>query len=214
LTSTRAEFPCSELSLEGVWHLPDVEGLYPGVIVCHPHPQYGGNMSDHVVVAICQALSRNSIAAFRFNFRGVGRSGGSFGGGIGEQEDIKAALSFVMSSPGIDGERMGLAGYSFGAGVALSVAVQDERVGRLALVSPALFGDGWEKLKGYTKPKFLAVGDADFVLRLDNFRKHIKDVAEPKQYQVISGADHFWWGYREILAEKVADFFTAGFSQA
>ena len=134
-------------------------------------------------------------------------------GGIGEQEDVKAALSFVVSSPDIDSKRIGLAGYSFGAGVALPVALQDERVSRLALVSPALSDAGWEQLKGYDKPKFLVVGDADFVIPLDLFRQHVKDIADSKQYQVISGADHFWLGYREVVAEKVTDFFTAGFNQ-
>jgi len=170
-------------------------------------------MLNNIVVAICQALSRHSVAAFRFNFRGVGNSGGAFGGGIAEQEDVKAALAFILSTPDIDAKRIGLVGYSFGASVALPVALQDERVGLLALVSPALSGSGWEQLKGYNKAKFLIVGDADFVVPLEQFRQHIKDIADPGQYQVVPGADHFWWGYEEEVAQKVTQFFTAGFSQ-
>ena len=105
-----------------------------------------------------------SIAALRFNFRGVGKSGGAFGEGIGEQEDVRAALDFVLATPGIDQERIGLAGYSFGGGVALPVAVKDERVKLLALVSPALSELGWEELKGYGKPKFVIIGENDFVI--------------------------------------------------
>ncbi len=213
MNSVHTEFPCGEITLEGVWHLPQAEGPFPGVVVCHPHPLYGGNMSDNVVVAICRALSDHNLAAFRFNFRGVSRSEGSFGGGITEQDDIRAALSLVLSSPDIDAQKIGLAGYSFGAGVALPVALQDERVSRLALVSPALSDAGWEQLTEYDKPKFLVIGDADFVISLERFRERIQEVPGPKQYQVISGADHFWWGYRELLAQKITDFFTAGFSQ-
>ena len=144
MTSTRARFPCGDITLEGEWHFPQGNGPFPAVVVCHPHPLFGGDMLNNVVVAICQALSRQSIAAFRFNFRGVGNSGGAFGRGIAEQEDVKAALAFVLSNPDIDAGRIGLVGYSFGASVALPVALQDERLGLLALVSPALSDSGWD----------------------------------------------------------------------
>jgi len=171
-------------------------------------------MANNVIFAICQALPQQSIAAFRFNFRGVGKSGGVFGGGITEQEDVKAALTFVSSTPDIDPKRIGLVGYSFGASVALPVALQDERVNLLALVSPALSDHGWEQLKRYTKPKFLIIGDTDSSIPLERLQQCIKDIPNPKQYQVILGADHFWWGYEEEVAQKVTQFFAAGFNQA
>jgi len=213
LSRVHATIPCADISLEAVWHFPDGTGTFPAVIVCHPHPLYGGNMSSNVVFAICQALAQQSIAALRFNFRGVGKSGGEFGGGITEQEDVKAALAFVLSTPNIDPKRIGLAGYSFGASVALPVAVQDERVSMLALVSPPLSDSGWEQLKRYTKPKFLIVGENDFAVPQPQFRQQVEDIPEPKQYQVISGADHFWVGYEEEVARKVSQFFAGGFSQ-
>ncbi len=206
-------FPCGDISLEGELYLPQGSGPSPAVVVCHPHPLYGGNMENNIVTAICQALSQQSIAAFRFNFRGVGNSNGAFGGGITEQEDVKAALNFLLSTPGIDTKRIGLAGYSFGTSVALPIALQDERVSLLALVSPALSDSGWEQLKEYHKPKFLIVGDADFVISLERFRQHIKDIADPKQYHIASGADHFWQGYEEEVAQKVTQFFVANFGQ-
>lgn len=171
-------------------------------------------MSNNVVFAICQVLAQRSIAAFRFNFRGAGKSEGDFGEGISEQEDVKAALAFISTAPDIDPKRIGLAGYSFGAGVALPVALQDERVNLLALVSPALSDSGWEQIKGYTKPKLLVCGNHDFVIPLSQFEQYIKDIPEPKHCQVISGADHFWQGYEEEVAQKVAQFFVAGFNQA
>ena len=207
-----ATFPCNGISLEGIWHFPETKASLPAVIVCHPHPLYGGNMSNNVVLAICHTLAQHSIAAFRFNFRGVGKSEGNFGDGIAEQEDITAALALVSTSPGIDQGKIGLAGYSFGAGVALPVALQDERVNLLALVSPALSDSGWEQLKTYTKPKFIISGNHDFVIPLPVLQKHIKDVPEPKHWQVVSGADHFWLGYEEELAQKVAQFFVSGFN--
>ncbi len=205
-------FPCGDISLEGAWHFPEAASASPVVIVCHPHSLYGGNMGNNVVVTICQALAGQSIAAFRFNFRGVGGSGGTFGNGIDEQEDVKAALAFVSSTPGIDQERIGLAGYSFGASVALPVAVEDKRISLLALVSPALSDSGWEQLKEYLKPKFLICGNNDFVIPLPQFEQYIRDIPEPKQHDIIFGADHFWWGYEEEVAQKVTKFFVDGFN--
>jgi alpha/beta superfamily hydrolase len=212
LSRVHITFSCADISLEGVWHFPESTGPFPTVIVCHPHPLYGGNMSSNVVFAICQALAQKSIAAFRFNFRGVGKSGGKFGEGIAEQEDVKAALAFVLSTPNIDQKKIGLAGYSFGTMVATPVAVQDERFKLLALVSPALSDSGWGQLKTYTKPKFLIVGDNDFVIPEQKFRQQVKDIPEPKQCQIIAGADHFWTGFEEEVAQRVAKFFADGFS--
>jgi alpha/beta superfamily hydrolase len=170
-------------------------------------------MLNNVVLAICRALVSRSIAAFRFNFRGAGNSGGTFGEGTAEQEDVKAALDFVSSAPEINGRKIGLAGYSFGGGVALPIALQDERVNLLALVSPALSGSGREQLQQYTRPKLLIIGDADSVILSEELRRHIRDTADSGQYQIIPGADHFWVGYEDEVAQKVSRFFTAGFNQ-
>ncbi|MCX6011568.1 MAG: alpha/beta fold hydrolase [Chloroflexi bacterium] len=198
-----------DISLEAAWHFPEADAPWPAVVVCHPHPLYGGNMSSNVVFAICQALAERAIAALRFNFRGVGQSQGEFGEGLAEQEDIRAALDFVLAREDIDRERIGLAGYSFGGGVSLPVAVKDERVKMLALVSPALAEGGWEELERYAKPKLVIAGENDFVIPREKFLKLAGDM--PAQYQVIAGADHFWGGYEEEVAEKVSRFFGEGF---
>ena len=203
-------FSCGDITLEGVWHLPQGSGPFPAVIVCHPHPLTGGSMSSNVVFGICQVLALESMAALRFNFRGVDKSQGKFGGSIAEQEDVRAALDFVSATPDIDPKRIGLAGYSFGAGVTLPVAVRDERVKMLALVSPALREYGGEKLKGYTRPKFIIIGEHDFTMPILEFRQYAEDILTPEQYEVIAGADHFWGGFEEEVAEKVAEFFADG----
>jgi alpha/beta superfamily hydrolase len=162
-------------------------------------------MSANIVFDICQALAERGVAALRFNFRGVGQSGGGYGEGIAEQADVKAALDFTTANKDIDPERIGLAGYSFGGMVALPVAIKDERVKRLALVSPALDEGGWEELKRYNKPKFVIAGENDFVIPQEYFLKMAAEI--PQEYQVIKGADHFWGGYEAVVAEKVSGFF-------
>ena len=213
MNSRPVRFPCGDITLEGDWHLPEGKGHFPGVVVCHPHPLYGGDMMNNIVTAICDQLCRHSIAAFRFNFRGVGNSQGSFGGGISEQQDVSAALEFVLSSPDIDAERIGLAGYSFGAALALSAALQCEKAPHLALVSPAISGSGLEQLKGYCGSKLVVIGDADTVIPFSRFEQHAEDMAASGQYDVVPGADHFWYGYEDVVAARVAGFFTTVFPE-
>ena len=211
MKSIPVSFPCNDLTLEGEWLIPDGDGPFPVVIVCHPHPQIGGDMFNSVSAAIWQELPEHSIAAFRFNFRGVGKSEGSYGKGLTEQGDVRAALDFISSFPGTDNQRMGLAGYSFGAMVALQVALKEERVIRLALVSPPLSDKNWEQLRDYRNPKLFIVGDADNFTPADRVFEQIKDVPDPESYQIISGADHFLVGYEAEIARRAAKFFADGF---
>ena len=170
-------------------------------------------MSSNVVLAVCRALARCSVAALRFNFRGVGRSTGAFGNGVGEQEDVEAAIDFASATPVIDPNRIGLAGYSFGAGVAVAVAVRDERCRLLALVSPALTEAGDEQMEEYTGPKFLIVGEADSIISSERLERYAGGTGVPERYRVVPGADHFWRGYEEEVADEVARFFADGFNQ-
>ncbi len=211
MISEKVSFKCNDIFLEGELLLPREKSQHPCVIVCHPHPIYGGDMMNNVVTAICEELNNNSIAAFRFNFRGVGNSQGSFGGGIDEQEDVKAALDYVLSQSIIDDKRVGLAGYSFGGGVTLPVAIQNEQIKILVLISPALDYSGWEQLVEYNNQKYVVFGDADTVVPLEGFKRYMK-ISEPGQYRLISGADHFWWSYEEELARQVVNFFVDGFN--
>lgn len=205
LKSERISIPCGEISLEGVLHLPDSESPYPAVVVCHPHPLYGGDMDNNVVVMICQALVTQSIVALRFNFRGAGGSGGNFGGGVKEREDVEAALDYLSKRREIDTGKLGLVGYSFGGAVAFPVAQEDMRVKRLALVSPAMNENGWEELRSYSRPKLVLLGDADTVVSYARMKKYF---TADKQFQVIAGADHFWWGFEEEMRKRVAKFLT------
>ena len=207
-------FSCGDLSLEGIWHMPQGEGPFPAIVVCHPHPLYGGDMANNVVLAISQALAAESIASLRFNFRGVGGSQGTFGRGITEQDDVRAALTLVSSLEKVVPERIGLAGYSFGAQVALPVALEHEKVQALALVSPPLSPSDWEQLKTCGKPKLLLYGSSDQIVFNEKVGHLSLELPEPKQFEVIPGADHFWWGYEQQMALKVASFLAKALSQA
>ncbi|MPZ24584.1 MAG: hypothetical protein GEU28_13855 [Dehalococcoidia bacterium] len=125
----------TEPELEGVLHLPDSTPA-PGVVICHPHPLYGGDMDNYVVAALCRALVAADFAALRFNFRGVGASQGNHDGRIGERSDARRALDWLGNHESVDPERLAIAGYSFGAIVASS-PLESARV-VVAVSPPAL----------------------------------------------------------------------------
>jgi len=206
-------FSSGDLSLEGVCHVPEGLGPLPAVVVCHPHPLYGGTMDNNVVYAVCQALCQRGILALRFNFRGVGRSQGTIQG-MGEPEDITAAISFCASMGEVDNERIGLCGYSAGAVAAFATGPPDERIQAAAAISPPLAMASLEGLKGYPKPKLIVTGSRDNFTRLEDFQRFGDSLAEPKECEIISGADHFWWGYEDQVGERVASFFVSALKES
>ncbi len=142
-------FSSGELLLEGVLATPEGKAPFPAVVICHPHPLYGGSMDNNVVNSICEALVGASIAALKFNFRGVGRSQGEFNQGVGEQEDVSAAISFIIGVGGVDSAKIGLVGYSAGAGFGFPVGVEDSRIKAMAAVSPPLSMFDFKGLKDF-----------------------------------------------------------------
>ncbi len=205
MLETPIEFPCGELTLEGTFTIPESDLTVPGVVVCHPHPLFGGSMDNNVVCAVCEALGNASVATLRFNFRGVGRSQGCHDDGTGEQDDAAAAITCMSKMNRVAGDRIGLCGYSFGAGVALNTAAVDERVKALALISPIL--SHASPVETYVKPKLLLWGSTDIALPPSDFDSFTSRLPEPKEYHVLNGVDHFWWGHEPHMARMVTDFF-------
>jgi alpha/beta superfamily hydrolase len=226
--------PSDGLTLEGVLHVP-ASGATPigAVVVCHPHPLYGGEMNNNVVVAIARALLGRSVAVLRFNFRGVGGSQGAHGGGVGEQDDVLAALRLTSEHALLAGVPLGLAGYSFGAGVALRAAARSAHAqdtwrpstgaaggerslprdpAALALVSPALGQDEIAGMDRLTMPKLLVTGAADMFATVERVEELAKALPGPTETFVSPLADHFWSGdVEEEMAETVGNFFARAF---
>lgn len=192
------------LVLEAHLDLPDAPGPCPGVVLCHPHPLYGGDMDNNVIRAVARALNGRGMAALRFNFRGVGKSRGSFAGGSGEQDDAEAAVLALADRAEIDPHRIGIAGYSFGGMVALAVGERSSSVKAIAAVSPRIPPGA---LRDCPKPKFIVCGAEDELIPSATVLREAAGIAEPKTFLVIPGADHFWWGREEKAADPVANFF-------
>lgn len=169
-----------------------------GIVVCHPHPLYGGDMDNPIVLRAAETAVALGLSAMRFNFRGVGRSAGVHGGGEAESQDVRAALAHLRDGMG-PAARLVLAGYSFGATVAARVAAAVP-VDGLALIAPplGLAGDRMPAGIGDDVAVLAIVGSADAycpAAALDRLR-----VAAPQAtIEVIEGADHFFFGGLDAL---------------
>jgi uncharacterized protein len=198
-------FLSGKLNLEGVLHLPQECGdQLSGVVLCHPHPLYGGEMNNNVVVAVSQNLSERGIAAFRFNFRGVGLSEGVFDDGVGEQDDLRAALTVLAGRAEINPNRLGVMGYSFGGMVALAAGKSYEQVQAIAAVSPVITPG---LMQGLVKPAYFICGTNDHVVSTDLLIREAEGMVPAGQVEIIRGIDHFWVGHEADMAGKVAAFF-------
>jgi alpha/beta superfamily hydrolase len=179
--------------LEGILK-PEEEGVSPlyAALVCHPHPLYGGTMHNKVVFKVAQALQMLGMPALRFNFRGVGNSTGTYDEGRGEMDDVRFALEFLSRRyPGLP---VILAGFSFGAYVALRVAAIDDRVqAMIGLGVPARMFDG-EYLQGCHKPKLIIQGTNDEQAPYALTVQWFENVPAPKSLVTVQGADHFFQG--------------------
>ena len=197
------------LSIEGMLHLPkDSTEKAPGIVICHPHPRYGGDMHNNVVLGMTKRLTRDGFAVLRFNFRGVGDSEGTFDWGGGETDDADAALETLSLHDEVDGSRIGIAGYSFGAAVAIQSATDStmaHAVAAIACPAPQFRAfSGMELLQ----PKLFVLGDHDHNFPVDQFRFLCRRFADPRQSEVVSGADHFFRGSEALLGEMTSEFFT------
>ena len=207
MATTNVTFQCGALTLEGRLSLPQGVGPFPGVVLCHPHPLYGGDLNNNVVQGIALALGERQIAALAFNFRGVGNSEGAHDQGIGEVADALAAVEHLANHSSVDRNRLGIAGYSFGAAIALDAAAREwdlRAVASVACPTPPLNDLAVHQIN---RPKLFIQGDMDHVAQLDLFRFLVRRFQPPGEVAVIPGADHFFHGYEPEVGSRVAEFF-------
>ena len=184
------------------------------VVFAHPHPQHGGTMHSKAVYQGTKGLTRIGCAVLRFNFRGVGRSEGTFDEGEGEKADFRAALDYMAAKfPGV---RLWAAGFSFGSWVALEVGAGDDRVDALIGIAPPVATSvsgmvyTFPNTLASTKPKFFVQGESDEVCPIQGMWTFYGQLEEPKELTVIDGANHLFEGQAaevgEALEDLLADF--------
>jgi alpha/beta superfamily hydrolase len=172
-------------------------------VICHPHPLYGGNMHNNVVAALFDRFPDRGVVSLRFNFRGVDGSGGEHDGGSAERLDIAAAIDHVTglapSMPTV------LAGYSFGADVAL--AVDHQRLAGWLAVAPPLRVMETEKMVAGTdaRPKVMITGSNDEFRPPDQLREAVTNWTDCR-VSVADGASHFFASGLEAVIVVAEDF--------
>jgi uncharacterized protein len=197
MAEERIFFEAGELKIEGM--LEDAQGE-KGVVVSHPHPLYGGTMHNNVVRAITHAYQEEGYSTLRFNFRGVENSEGDFGNGIGEQDDVKAALKNLGK------KHMDLAGYSFGAWVNALGLEKFEEAHRLIMVSPPVSFIDFGFLEYSPKIRLVICGSGDEIAEYKKVEKMLPMWNDQAIFRVIQGADHFYSGHEEELIDIIGEF--------
>lgn len=175
------------------------------IVLCHPHPLYGGSMDNAIILMVARILRDHAgdrVAVLRFNFRGVGDSGGAYDQGRGEVYDALAAIGALHSAhPQVP---ITLLGYSFGSWVALRAGSHDSRVERLALIAPATKIFGYDVAARPGLPIEIAVGDHDEFVEVHEARAVADRLGA--RLHVIEGAEHNFLRQRRIVAERLLPF--------
>lgn len=176
------------------------ERIRQAVALCHPHPQYGGTMHNKVLYRLARAARQAGASVVRFNYRGVGASAGSYDGGRGEQDDLRAVLRYMKDRhPGLP---LTAGGFSFGAVVAVRVSCLDPGVGKvLAVGLPADRADtGWLRHCGC--PKHFIHSTRDEYGTRANLERLYAAASEPKKLTWIDACDHFFSDALDELEAK------------
>ena len=186
-------------------------GLARGAaVVCHPHPIHGGTMHTKAVYRAAQGLNDAGLVTLRFNFRGVGASTGSFDEGIGEREDLEAALDWLEREyPMLP---LFAGGFSFGSMVALSVGVDDKRVVALfGLGLPIEMGAYDYSFLGQTqKPILVVQGEDDEFGSGETVSKLLAALGTHITLVRIPGSDHFFTDRPDELRATVRGYYESG----
>lgn len=180
-------------NLEAVLWKP-ADGVPPrfAAVVCHPHPLFGGTMHNKVVYQAAKALDVQAGAVLRFNFRGTELSEGSHDRGVGEREDVRAALDFLAADfPDVP---LVLAGFSFGCWVGLRVGCEDARVQRLIGMGAPVNHSDFSYLENCSKPKLFVHGSEDKFGDVGKLRKLVNELPGENELIVVDGVDHFFAG--------------------
>jgi alpha/beta superfamily hydrolase len=191
-------------ALEALLEDPGGEGRRFAV-VCHPHPLHGGTMHNKVVFTLARALQEQGMPTLRFNYRGVGRSAGAYDEGRGETDDALALIEWGRRR--WPQARLVLAGFSFGALVALRAALA-AGAGHLVTVAPAVarLGTVVPRPAGHW---LLVQGDADDLVDCREVLAWANAFQPPPTLRVFAGCDHFFHGRLNELRAAVNEYMRA-----
>lgn len=171
--------------------------LRAAMVLCHPHPQYGGTMRSIVISALFEALPPVGVACLRFNFRGVEASEGTHDEGRAEQLDVRAAVDVL----GVEFPELPLllTGWSFGADMALAT-IDDRIAGWFAIAPPLRFAPDFSPVAHDPRPKLLALAEHDEFREPESVLEEVAPWTATHS-EIVPGASHFFLGRTDRLVE-------------
>lgn len=172
-------------------------------VICHPHPLYGGTLDNKVVYTLARALHDLGMPTIRFNFRGVGKSAGTYDEGRGETDDALAAIAAGREK--WPGAGVWLAGFSFGGAVAIRAAAR-ARPERLITVAPAVRRVPVDDVAMPTIPWLIVQGDADDVVNAQDVVDWARSLPHVPELALLNGVGHFFHGKLNELRAAVVAF--------
>jgi alpha/beta superfamily hydrolase len=202
----------AEGRLEGKF-LPAGSDRAPVALLLHPHPQHGGTMHNKVVYTLNQAFARAGFSTLRFNFRGVGRSQGSYGRGEGELQDAASALDWIQQNhPNSRG--CWIAGFSFGAWIGMQLLMRRPEIDRFIAVAPPANIFDFAFLAPCPSSGLILQGDKDEIVPEESVAKLAEKLSKQKDivvdFKVVKGANHFFADRLDRLDAHVADYAAVG----
>jgi len=194
-------FESTNIKIEGLFCLMPGDR---GVVITHPHPLYGGNMYNNIVESLVRVYQLVGYTTLRFNFRSVGSSEGEYDNGVGEREDVKAALHYLIQR----GKKvLDLAGYSFGSWVNALAISEVDTVDRMVMISPPVAFMDFNSVGPTPQIQFVVAGNQDQIAPPEVI-KNLLPAWNPRAHlEVIDGADHFYVGYTGKLESLLAAYF-------
>ena len=202
-------FTSGDITLEGVLSHPQNSLSGPGLVICHPHPLYGGDMNNNVVMGIKGALQSEGFVILRFNFRGVILSEGKYDDGKGEVDDVIAAVNFLRFQAMVAQDRLFLAGYSFGAWVGLRAALAMKPLLRaVAGIAPPCSVYDFHFLHDNNLPILLVGGEHDTFCDKKELEIVFDKISSSKKKVIVPQSDHFFSGREGEIGREIKKFFS------
>lgn len=183
---------------------PRAAPLRGAMLICHPHPLYGGTMGNKVVTSLAAAANDAGAAALRFNFRGVGGSAGEHDEGRGEAEDCRALAEQLRAA--LDGLPLLLAGFSFGGFVALRAVTTIAPRGLITVAPAARYLDPAERARAVPCPWLTIHAADDDVVPLAETREQLAGLPEQPRWETPETAGHFFHGRRDAVRAPARAF--------
>ena len=193
-------FSSKDIKLEG---LLDQTSSDKGVVITHPHPQYGGDMYSHVVKLITDVFQDKSYTTLRFNFRGVGNSQGNYDNGKGEQTDVISAINYLAD---IGIMHIDLAGYSFGSWINALAAGDNPFVKQTLMISPPADFVDFSPVSSIKSLKLVVTGTNDDFASAGTLKKMVPLWNRSARIEIIDGADHFYLSHTTELEKRLEAF--------